>query len=268
MERDAMTVVCWTTALRQRTDTGVWAETGRTQQTKLHATRDGASTVCGFAVPDGAAVVTITPDWHEHVNCYNCAYRLWPEHGPAGYVRPRSGQDFPPRRECPHQPGQGREPEACAVCTPRAAGAATAATAVVLSPRQARDAGNPAPDVIRRWHIPCPYDHESCALCGEDVERGDLINIEYEAGVMHAACSDPPGIPQPREVPPAQAQDGKAGIAVSSDNDMVGPGAQETNAQNAVQRGEVAEAQVYALLALAAAVNRLAAAQEHLAGQG
>jgi len=50
-----------------------------------------------------------------------------------------------------------------------------------------------------------------------------------------------------------------------SDSDMVGPGAQEANAQNAIGRGQVDEAQVYAILALASAVNRLAAAQETLA---
>lgn len=59
----------------------------------------------------------------------------------------------------------------------------------MLPPRRPRDAGNPAPDVIRRWHIPCPYDHEWCALCGEVLARGELINIEYEGGVMHAGCS-------------------------------------------------------------------------------
>ena len=51
-----------------------------------------------------------------------------------------------------------------------------------------------------------------------------------------------------------------------SDNDMVGPGAQETNALNAIGRDRVDEAQVYAILALASAVNRLAAAHEDIAG--
>jgi hypothetical protein len=50
-----------------------------------------------------------------------------------------------------------------------------------------------------------------------------------------------------------------------SDDDMVGPGAQETNAMNAIGRDRVHEAQVYAILALASAVNRLAAAQEAIA---
>ena len=50
-----------------------------------------------------------------------------------------------------------------------------------------------------------------------------------------------------------------------SDNDMVGPGVHETNAQNAITGSRVDEARVYAILALASAVNRLAAAQEGLA---
>ena len=50
-----------------------------------------------------------------------------------------------------------------------------------------------------------------------------------------------------------------------SDSDMVGPGAQETNAQNAITGGRVDEAQVYAILALASAVNQLAAAAEAIA---
>jgi hypothetical protein len=46
---------------------------------------------------------------------------------------------------------------------------------------------------------------------------------------------------------------------------MIGPGAQEINAQSAMNAGRVDEAQVHAILALAAAVNRLAAAQEAMA---
>ncbi len=46
MGRDTMTVVCWTNPVSQRQD-GMWAETGRTQPTKLHITRDGVQTVCG-----------------------------------------------------------------------------------------------------------------------------------------------------------------------------------------------------------------------------
>jgi len=26
-------------------------------------------------------------------------------------------------------------------------------------------------------------------MCGNDIQAGELINIEYEAGVMHASCS-------------------------------------------------------------------------------
>ena len=52
---------------------------------------------------------------------------------------------------------------------------------------------------------------------------------------------------------------------MTGDNDMVGPGAQETNAQNAIGRDRIDEARVYAILALASAVNRLAAAAEAIA---
>jgi hypothetical protein len=41
------------------------------------------------------------------------------------------------------------------------------------------------------------------------VTCGELINIEYEAGVMHAACSDDPYIPPPGNTPENQAQDGR-----------------------------------------------------------
>lgn len=58
--------------------------------------------------------------------------------------------------------------------------------------RNPQDPGNPAPDRIRRWHIPNPYDDEYCQDCGDELTRGELINIEYEGGVMHAACSDRP----------------------------------------------------------------------------
>ena len=109
MGRDTMTVVCWTNPVRQRQD-GIWAETGQTQPTKLHVTRDGVQTVCGFPVKDDAVVVAVTPDWHEHANCYNCVYRLWPDQAPAGYVRPRNGQDFPLRPGVPPLPRPGHGP--------------------------------------------------------------------------------------------------------------------------------------------------------------
>jgi hypothetical protein len=255
--RDALTVVCWTNKVRQRQDGGMWEDSGRTQPTKLHVTRDGMQTVCGYPVRDGAVVVAVTPDWHEHANCYNCVYRLWPDQAPAGFVRPRNGQDFPLRRECPHSPGQGTDPQYCPECTPR-----PASPPGPPPPRWAADAGNPAPHIIRRWHIPCPYDHEHCALCGQDVTRGELINIEYEAGVTHAACSDDPYLPQPGQAPAIQV---KAGSPMTGDSDMIGPGVQEDNAQNAINGGRADEAQVYAILALASAVNRLAAAAENIA---
>lgn len=52
------------------------------------------------------------------------------------------------------------------------------------------DDENPDPQRIRRWHIDNPYPNEQCAECGQPIARGELINIEYEAGIMHAACSD------------------------------------------------------------------------------
>ena len=51
-----------------------------------------------------------------------------------------------------------------------------------------------------------------------------------------------------------------------SDYQMAGPGAHEDSAVNALAGQRVEEAQVLAILALAAAVNRLAAAQEGAAG--
>ena len=94
-----MTVVYWAKPLKQRQG-GPGADTGRTKPTKLHVSLDGEQIVCGYLIQDGAVVVAVTPDWHEHANCYNCVYRLWPDHTSAGYVRPRNGRDFPLRREC------------------------------------------------------------------------------------------------------------------------------------------------------------------------
>ncbi|MGW5703844.1 hypothetical protein [Amycolatopsis japonica] len=50
-----------------------------------------------------------------------------------------------------------------------------------------------------------------------------------------------------------------------NDDSMLGPGVHENNAQNAIASDDAATAQVFALLAIAAAVNRLADAQETLA---
>lgn len=58
--------------------------------------------------------------------------------------------------------------------------------------RQPQDPGNPDPGLIRRWHIPNPYNGERCTGCQELLVQGELINIEYEAGVMHATCGDRP----------------------------------------------------------------------------
>ena len=55
-------------------------------------------------------------------------------------------------------------------------------------------------------------------------------------------------------------------LSTVSDYQMAGPGAHEDSALNALGARNVEEAQVFAILALAAAVNRLAAAQEGAAG--
>lgn len=165
------------------------------QPTKNHVSIDGAKTVEGFDIPPDATVVAVTPDWHEHATCYNCAYRLWPDHAPPGYVQPVNGADFPPRRECPHFPGQGRDPLSCGACTPPPAQAAPAA-------RQAAQArGNPDPGVIRLWHVANKYDHDRCGLCGDPLTPGEEINIEFEAGTCHAACSDAPYLAEQEPAP-------------------------------------------------------------------
>jgi hypothetical protein len=50
-----------------------------------------------------------------------------------------------------------------------------------------------------------------------------------------------------------------------SDNRMIGPGAHEDAATNALTGGHTETAKVFAILALASAVNRLAEAQEAIA---
>ncbi|MET9250261.1 hypothetical protein [Nonomuraea sp. NPDC003709] len=50
-----------------------------------------------------------------------------------------------------------------------------------------------------------------------------------------------------------------------SDNDMIGPGAHEIAALNALADDKSEDAKVLAILALASAVNRLAEAQEAIA---
>lgn len=180
-----MTVVFWTRPVRQRKPGGEWAEAGVRSPTELHVSEDGVRSACGKSVPADATVVAITADWHLHTTCYNCAYRLWPRQAPEGYVRPANGQDFPPRRECPHAPGRGLDPQSCATCTPGLPSlppVAPSRASVVVG----RD---PRPSVFRKWHIPSPYDREPCVMCGQEIERGELINIEREAGVMHASCS-------------------------------------------------------------------------------
>lgn len=50
-----------------------------------------------------------------------------------------------------------------------------------------------------------------------------------------------------------------------TDNFMIGPGAHETAAAEALHNGDTSDAQVLAILALASAVNRLADAQQAIA---
>jgi hypothetical protein len=52
-----------------------------------------------------------------------------------------------------------------------------------------------------------------------------------------------------------------------SGNNMIPPGEHESAAHNAAMAGDIAGAQIYAILALASAVNRLADAHEAMAGQ-
>ncbi|MFC3994008.1 hypothetical protein [Actinoplanes siamensis] len=108
-----MTEGTTTTAGTTRTPLAI----ARVKSGKRHATRDGATTGCGALIPATAVVTRPTLDWHLVTNCYNCAYRLWPTEGPADYLCPSNGSDFPPTRKCPH----GRHPRACVRCTPQAA---------------------------------------------------------------------------------------------------------------------------------------------------
>lgn len=58
----------------------------------------------------------------------------------------------------------------------------------------------------------------------------------------------------------------KARYAMSED-DMIGPGVHENAAHSASMNGDNETAMVYAVLALASTVNRLAAAQEVIANE-
>ena len=133
------------------------------------------------AIPPNAVIVAVTSDWHELTTCYNCAYRLWPDHAPPGYLRPRNGADFPLRRECPHLPGAGRDPAVCPICTPPVGGSAAATPEA--------DGPTDGLGVLRRWIIPTPYAVARCGACGLPIPAGELITIEDEDGVVHARCS-------------------------------------------------------------------------------
>ncbi|USX54105.1 hypothetical protein [Lentzea sp. HUAS12] len=83
---------------------------------KLHISEDGLMTVCGSVIrPDRARILPAATNWAEHVNCYNCAYRHAP---PPGYLSPRTGKDFPLKRECPNHPGSGLAADSCHTCDP------------------------------------------------------------------------------------------------------------------------------------------------------
>lgn len=109
----AMTEGTTATAAATRTPLAI----ARWKSGKQHVTRDGATTGCGVLIPDSAVVTRPTLDWYLVTNCYNCAYRLWPAEGPADYLCPSNGADFPPTRKCPH----GQHPRGCVRCTPQAA---------------------------------------------------------------------------------------------------------------------------------------------------
>lgn len=103
-------------------------------------------TVCGSEVPDHATVMAPTVDWHLHTNCYNCAYRLWPDHRLVGCLRPANGRDFPLRTECPHHQGRGIDAKGCITCTSAAARnwpCPAAAPTGWRSDRRAAPAGRP-----------------------------------------------------------------------------------------------------------------------------
>ncbi|MGE0346601.1 MAG: hypothetical protein AB7N73_12365 [Gemmatimonadales bacterium] len=183
-----MTVLYWTRQTRKRDDAGGWADSDRRTATKVHVSPDGATTACGSLVPAEATILGVTADWHEHTNCYNCAYRLWPEHAPPGYVRPDNGEDFPPRRECPQHPGRGHDARSCPSHTELRTDSPPADRSRRRPRPAGQDVGNPDPDRIRRWRIPNPYEVAYCVACGEALTVGELISIEYELGVMHARC--------------------------------------------------------------------------------
>lgn len=124
MAQQALTILYWKVPVRRR-DGSRWVSTGSTAPTKRHVSIDGTRTACSKQVPADATVVAVTPAWHEHANCYNCANRVWPDHAPHGYMRPASGADFPLRPECPHAPGRGLDPIYCARCTPASVRAAS-----------------------------------------------------------------------------------------------------------------------------------------------
>lgn len=184
-----MTVLYWTRPSKQRDAAGHWVDSGRRRPTKVHVSPDGATTACGSLVPaEAVTILAVTEDWHEHTNCYNCAYRLWPKHAPLGYICPNNGEDFPPRRECPQYPGRGHDARSCPSDTEPTRFPTDSLAPVRRRRAAAQDEGNPDPDRIRRWRIPNPYSLESCAHCRKPLTIGELISIEYEAGVMHDRC--------------------------------------------------------------------------------
>lgn len=83
MAQQALTVLYWKVPVRRR-DGSRWVSTGSTAPTKRHVSIDGTRTACSKPVPADATVVAVTPAWHEHADCYNCANRVWPERAPGG----------------------------------------------------------------------------------------------------------------------------------------------------------------------------------------
>ncbi|ROR38001.1 hypothetical protein EDD39_6163 [Kitasatospora cineracea] len=83
----------------------------------LHVPVDGVVSGCGQRIPPTARVSAPDPEWFLRGRCYNCFHRLWPQYGPADYIQPHDGKQFPPTRKCPH----ARNPRYCPRCTPTAA---------------------------------------------------------------------------------------------------------------------------------------------------
>ncbi|MBE1593318.1 hypothetical protein ACFPOI_21880 [Nonomuraea angiospora] len=105
------TIVTWTRP-RQRREGNRYLDTGQRVALKVHVSLDGSRTVCGSEVPDHATVMAPTVDWHLHTNCYNCAYRLWPDHRLVGYLRRPTAVTSPCAQSAPITKAAASTPEA------------------------------------------------------------------------------------------------------------------------------------------------------------